>query len=467
METSINPPAAATAASIPIPPAQSLNRPPSQISATSSTTKEDDEDTKDEDIHEATGDETLQRTATLGPVLSRMVTAHSVVVPRLKRRGLLASLTIIPEIKNPYEYARVTKKCITLVVALAGAAAPMASAILFPALGDISKELGSTQTTTNLSVALYMLGMAIFPLWWSSFAERIGYRTIYIISFSLYVVSNVCCAVSVNIGMFIAFRVMSGACAASAQTIGAGTISAIWEVKERGKAMGYFYLGPLMGPLLAPIIGGALTQGLGWRSTLWFLAIFGAALVVGIVFLLPETFRKPKDNRAIPVVEEEKVDLEAAEGAGIQRTLSRVSARTKAKAKTWIVTAKILLVDPLRSLVFVKFPPVLITVYWAGLAFGALVLPPLSSIRHSTDCGIVHHQHLHPKNLCRGALQLLNHHHRAAIHPQQHRVPNRVDRRGFLERRHHATSSPEASCSVRQPGFRRPAGVFARRPHGP
>ena len=36
---------------------------------------------------------------------------------------------------------------------------------------------------------------------------------------------------------------------------------------------------------------------------------------------------------------------------------------------------KIVLVDPLRALVFMKFPPVLITVYWASFAFGVLVPP--------------------------------------------------------------------------------------------
>lgn len=346
----------------------------------------DDVDEEIDDTHSSSsafttrpGDDSeavLEGGEALGPVLSRMVTGRSLIVPRHKRRGLLASLAVVPEISNPYEYARITKKMITLTVAIAAAAAPMASAILFPALGQISLELGANQTTTNLSVALYMLGMAIFPLWWSSFGERIGYRSIYLISFSLYVVSNICCAVSVNIGMFIAFRVASGACAASAQTIGAGTISSIWEVRERGRAMGYFYLGPLMGPLLAPIIGGALADRMGWRSTLWFLAIFGTAIVAGIIFILPETFRQPKDNRPIPamVVDEEKeLDLEAG-GNGLHRTLSRVSTRTKARASQWIITAKILLVDPLRSLVFMKFPPVMITVYWAGLAFGALYI---------------------------------------------------------------------------------------------
>lgn len=43
--------------------------------------------------------------------------------------------------------------------------------------------------------------------------------------------------------MLIVFRLFAGATAASAQSIGAGTISSIWAPKERGKAMGYFYLG--------------------------------------------------------------------------------------------------------------------------------------------------------------------------------------------------------------------------------
>lgn len=88
--------------------------------------------------------------------------------------------------------------------------------------------------------------------------------------------------------MFIVLRALSGGASASVQAVGAGTIADIWEVRERGRAMGLFYLGPLMGPLLAPIIGGALAQSLRWRSTLWFLVIYGGVMVVLIVFALPE-----------------------------------------------------------------------------------------------------------------------------------------------------------------------------------
>jgi hypothetical protein len=53
------------------------------------------------------------------------------IIPRSKRRGLLARLTVVPEVERPYEYKRSTKWLITFLVALAAAAAPMGSSIFF------------------------------------------------------------------------------------------------------------------------------------------------------------------------------------------------------------------------------------------------------------------------------------------------------------------------------------------------
>src|SRR5436190_19144871 len=147
--------------------------------------------------------------------------------------------------------------------------------LISAALSQVAESLHTTPTITNLNVALYMLSMSIFPLWWSSFSETLGRRTIYIASFALFVLFAVLSAVAKNIGMLIVMRLLSGGAAASVQAVGAGTIADIWEPKERGRAMSVFYLGPLCGPFLAPIIGGGLTQRFGWRATQWLLVIYG------------------------------------------------------------------------------------------------------------------------------------------------------------------------------------------------
>ena len=81
---------------------------------------------QDEDIQKGDKPPLSKTKSRSSSVRSRAVT----IVPRAKRRGLLARLTVIPEVERPYEYKRSTKWFITFQVAIAAAAAPMGSAIL-------------------------------------------------------------------------------------------------------------------------------------------------------------------------------------------------------------------------------------------------------------------------------------------------------------------------------------------------
>jgi len=220
-----------------------------------------------------------------------------------------------------------------------------------------------------------MLSMSIFPLWWSSFSETLGRRSIYLISFALFVVFSVISAVSTSIGMLIVMRVLGGGAAASVQAVGAGTIADIWESRERGRAMGIFYLGPLMGPLLAPIIGGLLCQNLGWRSTMWFLAIYGGLLWLVLCFCLPETLRAKK-----PLITDTTLPIQNDDKGNKRPPLTRVSTRqsVQQKAQTFASVFKRFIIDPLSVLAYLRFPAVAITVYYASITFGSLYVLNIS-----------------------------------------------------------------------------------------
>lgn len=138
-------------------------------------------------------------TDSLGPparsrAQSRASSARSrplTIVPRAKRRGLFARFAVIPEVERPYDYSRKTKWTITAIVALAAAGGPIGSNLMYrmyyriafaverngnlgacwltrrtAALSDIAKDLHTTETIVNMTVAFYMLSMSIFPLWW-------------------------------------------------------------------------------------------------------------------------------------------------------------------------------------------------------------------------------------------------------------------------------------------------------------
>jgi multidrug resistance protein len=327
--------------------------------------------------HSSTDEGAASSTAKARPAtLSRTtsVIPDAIIIPRTQRRGLLARFTLIPEVENSYHYTRRTKWFITFIVAFCAMAAPMGSAIVMPVLHEISIVFNATHTVTNMSVAVYMLSMSIFPLWWSSFSERLGRRTIYITSFILFVVFAILSAVSNSITMLIVVRTLSGGAAASVQAVGAGSIADIWEVKERGRAMGIFYLGPLCGPLFAPIIGGALGEGLGWRSTQWFLVIYGSCTLIFIIFALPETL--PRKERSQQPLEPSPDDSEKSPRPNLQRTSTRAS--TVQKTKSFLTHMRQIFIDPLKILAWLQYPPVALTVYYASITFGALYILNIS-----------------------------------------------------------------------------------------
>ena len=164
--------------------------------------------------------------------------------------------------------------------------------------------------------------------------------------------------------MLIVMRMLSGGASASVQAVGAGTIADLWEPRERGSAMSIFYLGPLCGPLFAPIVGGLLAERWGWRSTLWFLAGYGALTLIFIFFALPETLAMLRP--VLPETTEEDV-------LPTTRPLSRVSSRQVLGATTrWLKMLKMTFIDPLKIVLYLRFIPVLLSVYYASIAFGSL-----------------------------------------------------------------------------------------------
>ena len=173
--------------------------------------------------------------------------------------------------------------------------------------------------------------------------------------------------------MLIVMRILGGGAAASVQAVGAGTIADIWESRERGRAMGIFYLGPLMGPLLAPIIGGALALKWGWRSTQWFLAIYGVIILVFLIFALPETL---KDRKSFTVEAKGDVKAQSSQRPTLSRTTTHRSVHLK--TKKGIKMLKRAFIDPLKIILYLRFPAVLITVYYASITFGSLYILNIS-----------------------------------------------------------------------------------------
>jgi MFS family permease len=107
----------------------------------------------------------------------------------------------------------------------------------------------SSQTVSTLAITLYVLGIAIGPMFISPLSEVYGRLPVYHIAnlaFVAFVVGN---ALSKNIGQFMVFRFISGCAGGTPMALGGGTIADVTLVEKRGISMALFSLGPLAGPV--------------------------------------------------------------------------------------------------------------------------------------------------------------------------------------------------------------------------
>lgn len=126
-------------------------------------------------------------------------------------------------------------------------------------------------------------------------------------------------------------------------------------------------------------MGGVLTQELEWRSSQWALAIFGGALILFILFCLPETLAARK-----PLIRAAEADVEANVNEKSSNELRPPLGRTTTtqsvaiKSKTYLSVLRRAFLDPLRIILYLRFPAVAICVAYASITFGSLYMLNIS-----------------------------------------------------------------------------------------
>ena len=129
-----------------------------------------------------------------------------------------------------------------------------------PGIPAVAHDLGTTDLIATLGVTTYVLGFAFGPLVWAPMSEVRGRRPVYLISWSVFTIFQIPCALAKNPTTLIVSRLIAGTFGSSPLANAGGTLADIWMPHQRGKAMGLFAAAPFLGPVIGPIVGGFLSQ---------------------------------------------------------------------------------------------------------------------------------------------------------------------------------------------------------------
>lgn len=195
---------------------------------------------------------------------------------------------------DPLRWGNARKTAILLIVSAGSMIAGLAVSIQNPANAQIQRDLRASPSEISWTLSVFILVQGVPGLIWSAISEIKGRKFVYVSSVALFVVASAIVAVSKTIGLVIGMRALQAAGSSALMSIAAATLADIYEPHERGTKMGIYYSAPLLGPALGPILGGVLTQSLGWRSVFWFITICAGIVLLALVFLFKDTFRKER-----------------------------------------------------------------------------------------------------------------------------------------------------------------------------
>jgi DHA1 family bicyclomycin/chloramphenicol resistance-like MFS transporter len=166
---------------------------------------------------------------------------------------------------------------------------PLSMNILVPALPGLMVTLATDAGMVQLTISLFLLGLAGAQLVLGPLSDRFGRRPVALAGLALTAVASIAAIVAASIGALIAARVIQALGASTGMVIGRAIIRDLYDRDRAAAMIGWVATAMVVAPMVAPLIGGLLDTTFGWSTIFVFVAVCGAAVFLWAATALPET----------------------------------------------------------------------------------------------------------------------------------------------------------------------------------
>ena len=189
------------------------------------------------------------------------------------------------------EGATRTKTPLRLLVLLVGMSSigPLSLNIIVPAVPGLVHTLASDAATVQLTMSLYLFGLAFAQLALGPLSDRFGRRPVLLVGLALTAITSVAAAAATSIAALIAARTAQAFGASTGLVVGRAMIRDLYERDRAASMIGWVTMGVVVAPMVAPLIGGILDTAFGWQAIFAFVAAASVLVLTWALVGLPET----------------------------------------------------------------------------------------------------------------------------------------------------------------------------------
>ena len=181
-----------------------------------------------------------------------------------------------------------TRALIALLASIT-ATGPLAIQIFLPALPVVQSDFASTSGVVQLTLSLSMAAIAMSTLAYGPASDRFGRRPVLLIGLGIFVLGSMLCAIAPTIEWLIFGRVVQAAGGAAGMVLARAVVRDLFGAEQAAAVIAQLTMIMVVAPMIAPAIGGALTDVVHWRSVFIFAGATVLIIMLWVLHALPET----------------------------------------------------------------------------------------------------------------------------------------------------------------------------------
>jgi DHA1 family bicyclomycin/chloramphenicol resistance-like MFS transporter len=174
--------------------------------------------------------------------------------------------------------------------------------LIIPALPDTARDLHVSPGAIQLTITLYLIGLAIGQLIYGPISDRFGRRPVLLGGLALFTFAGIATAAAPGALTLVVARVLQSIGACAGLVLGRAIVRDSAAADRAAAQLAMLTMVMSMAPAIAPVLGGYATAWIGWRAAFALLAIVGSVTLLLAVLLLPETNRAQTGTRASMLV---------------------------------------------------------------------------------------------------------------------------------------------------------------------
>lgn len=166
---------------------------------------------------------------------------------------------------------------------------PLALNMLVPSMPALVDEFGTDTATVQLTLSLYLVGVALGQFIYGPLSDRFGRRPLLLTGFVIYVVACLLSAMASSIDMLILGRVMQAIGGCSGMVIGRVIVRDVWSGDQATRILATITAAMSLAPMLGPALGGLLHEWIGWQAGFLVTGGVGVLVLAAVTVRLTET----------------------------------------------------------------------------------------------------------------------------------------------------------------------------------